>query len=103
MVPVPEIEPAVSSLNLKYHTHPTELLRSSIYVGPPPSPETDAAWARLLETIDIRVTGKELARNNRSSVGLPRGGHLAWLGVYHELHCVVSRFHPTPSYLVAKE
>ena len=38
----------------------------------------------------IRVTEAELRRDNQDSVELPEGGgYLGWLGVFHELHCVV--------------
>lgn len=36
----------------------------------------------------IRVTADELAVHNQKSVPLPDGGYLAWMGVFHELHCV---------------
>ena len=38
----------------------------------------------------LRVTKKELERDNQVSVPLPEGGgYLGWMGVFHELHCVV--------------
>ena len=38
----------------------------------------------------IRVTEAELRRDTQDSVALPEsGGYLGWLGVFHELHCVV--------------
>lgn len=40
--------------------------------------------------MSIRVTESELAQNEQMSVRLPNGGYLAWLGVFHQLHCVVS-------------
>ena len=38
----------------------------------------------------IRVSEVELRRDDQESVGLTEGGgYLAWLGVFHGLHCVV--------------
>ena len=38
----------------------------------------------------IRVTAKELEQDNQESVKLKEGGgYLGWLGVFHELHCIV--------------
>ena len=60
----------------------------------PPSPEVDRAWHDLLSKITIRVSREELERSNQSSVALPKGGgYMAWLGVYHQLHCIVSMHH----------
>ena len=55
-----------------------------------PSPSIDASWHYLLEPTTIRVTSEELAQSNQTSVTLPGGGYMAWLGVFHELHCIVS-------------
>ena len=39
----------------------------------------------------IRVSEAELERGNQESVILPEGGgYLGWMGVFHELHCIVS-------------
>lgn len=64
-------------------------MHESPYVGPP-GLEIDGAWSDLMGNMSIRVTESELARNGQMSVKLPNGGHLAWLGVFHQLHCVVS-------------
>ncbi|KZZ97458.1 hypothetical protein AAL_03422 [Moelleriella libera RCEF 2490] len=53
-----------------------------------PGPESEEAWHELMDTMAIRVTAEELAVHDQQSVALPRGGYLAWLGVFHELHCV---------------
>ena len=63
-------------------------MRDSPYVGPP-SEELDETWRDLMSHMAIRVTQAELNQNNQTSVALPHGGYLAWLGVYHQLHCVV--------------
>lgn len=64
-------------------------MHESPYVGPPGS-ELDGAWSDLMGNMSIRVAGSELAQNGQTSVKLPNGGYLAWLGVFHQLHCVVS-------------
>ena len=75
-------------------------MRESPYVGPP-TPELDVAWRDLMGNMSIRVTKAELERTGQRSVELPQGGYLAWLGVFHELHCIVSKFlfllHPRTS------
>ena len=66
-------------------------LNHNPFVGPP-TPQVDAAWHDLLDNIHLRVSKEELERTKQTSVELPEGGgFLAWLGVYHELHCLVSR------------
>ena len=55
-----------------------------------PNASIDEAWHNLLEPISIRVSKDELKRTRQSSVELPEGGgYLSWVGVYHELHCLV--------------
>ena len=62
----------------------------NIYAGPP-SPRLDTAWDALLGDMNLRVSAAELAQDGQDSVALPEGGgHLAWLGAIHELHCIVS-------------
>jgi len=41
-----------------------------------------------MTNMSIRVTKEELDAHGQTSVALPGGGYLAWLGVFHELHCV---------------
>ena len=58
----------------------------------PPSFEIDRAWHELLENTTIRVTANELSRNGdrQESIALPEGGgHMVWLGAFHQLHCLV--------------
>jgi hypothetical protein len=62
-------------------------MRDSAYIGAP-SERIDSAWTQLFSTMALRVSTSELSKHNQQSVALPNGGHLAWLGVYHELHCV---------------
>ena len=65
-------------------------LMNNVFTGPP-STGVDEAWNELLAPMHIRVSKEELERNGQSSVALPEsGGHLAWLGVFHDLHCIVS-------------
>ena len=44
--------------------------------------------------MSIRVTKAELEAHGQKSIKLPGGGYLAWLGVFHELHCVVRVWNP---------
>ena len=78
--------------NLQYSYHPTlfHRLNATPYAGPP-SPEIDRAWDALLAPMHISVSKTELQRSNQDSVALPEsGGYLGWLGVFHELHCIVN-------------
>ncbi len=69
-------------------------LTGNLYAGPP-SDEIDTAWNLLLAPMHVRITREELERDNQASVPLPEGGgYLGWMGVFHELHCVVSAFFP---------
>ena len=71
----------------------------SPYAGGP-DPEIDLAWHKLLGNTSIRVSKSELQRNgnHRESVALrdenddDNDGYMVWLGVYHQLHCIVSLF-----------
>ncbi|RAK78074.1 uncharacterized protein BO72DRAFT_495607 [Aspergillus fijiensis CBS 313.89] len=55
-----------------------------------PGSLADAAWEDLLGDMFIRVSTEELDLANQTSISLPRDDkHLAWLGVYHDLHCIV--------------
>ncbi len=64
------------------------MYESTAFVGPPGS-QTDALWDKVLKDKNIRVSADELAKNDRTSVKLPGGEYLAWIGVFHELHCLV--------------
>lgn len=74
-------------LQLKYHDH-IQTFDTSLYSGLPTS-ELDRNWDSLMSTMRIRVSDEELAARDQTSVPLSQGGNLAWLGVYHQLHCVV--------------
>ena len=64
-------------------------LSNSPFAGPP-NPSVDESWQNLLSNMSIRVSKAELDHYNRSSVQFQEGDYLAWMGVFHELHCVVS-------------
>ena len=64
-------------------------MHESPYVGSSHA-DIDLAWQALLADMNIRVTQEELALHSQTFVRLSNGGYLAWLGVYHELHCLVS-------------
>lgn len=82
---------AVLQLPIKSDPQLYDNLNHNPFVGPPTS-RVDAAWHDLLDNIHLRVSKEELERAKQSSIELPEGGgHLAWLAVYHELHCLVSR------------
>ena len=46
----------------------------------------------------LRISAEEMRASNQSSVALPKGGYMAWLGVYHELHCIVSGYQREEKY-----
>lgn len=82
---------AIANLMVSYVPVTYTDFEESAFAGPP-SPSVDKAWHDLLEKTTIRVAGEELKRSNQSSVALPAGGgYMAWLGVYHQLHCIVRR------------
>ena len=60
-----------------------------------PSPQIDEAWDKLMAPMNIRVSAEELERSNQESVSLPGGGKLAWIGAFHQLHCVVRGENPS--------
>lgn len=78
---------AFAGLAVQYEFRLYENFVDSPYAGVP-SEESDAAWSNLIANMSVRVTDKELAAHNQTSVSLPNGGYLAWLGGFHELHCV---------------
>lgn len=63
------------------------MMHDSPYVGQP-SEDVDNAWHDLMGNMSLRVTTEELAQQSQRSVALPNGGYLAWLGAYHDLHCI---------------
>jgi len=90
-------EAAVSNLEFKYTGSVFHRLNNTPFAGPP-SPELDAAWQNLLAPMHIRITEEELQQDNQTSVALTEGGgFLGWLGVFHELHCIVRRARLAPS------
>ena len=73
-------------------------LSQSPFAGPP-SPDIDAAWDKLLAPMHMRISIQELRRDNQNSVQLPEGGgYLGWMGVFHELHCIVRRIYIDKSF-----
>ncbi|KAK8057510.1 hypothetical protein PG996_011447 [Apiospora saccharicola] len=61
----------------------------SPYQGPP-SPEVDQAWKELLQYSNIRVSGEDLRKVNKTSIPMPGEEDSYWveLSVVHELHCI---------------
>jgi hypothetical protein len=82
---------AINRLDVKIMPKPYDDFEQSPFAGLPKT-SIDAAWHHLLEPTTIRVSAEELRKSNQSSVPLPNGGYMAWLGVFHELHCIVSIF-----------
>ena len=80
--------PSIQNLSLNYSPWTYTEIGTSPYTGAPGS-SVDNAWADLMSKIHIRVTKEELERNGQTSIEMPGGGYLAWLGGFHELHCVV--------------
>lgn len=93
---------------IEYETKAVDgLATDSVFAGEP-TPQLDAAWHNLLARmgpsfslllslrlinadINIRLSSTEMQRLNQTSLALSDGsGHLGTLGVYHELHCLVS-------------
>ncbi|KAL8736634.1 MAG: hypothetical protein Q9181_002299 [Wetmoreana brouardii] len=92
---------------VQYEARPVDgLATDSIFAGAP-TPQIDQAWHNLLASkmtsspqlssqplssisdINLRVTTDEMRRLNQTSLELADGsGHLATIGVYHELHCL---------------
>ena len=80
---------AISNLTFRYVPMSYTDFEISPFAGPP-SPAVDKAWHDLLAKTAIRVHGSELQNSNQTSIALPAGGgFMAWLGVYHQLHCIV--------------
>ncbi|KAF2468994.1 uncharacterized protein BDR25DRAFT_50259 [Lindgomyces ingoldianus] len=77
----------LSGLTLTHHYIQYPFLCESPYIGDP-NPSVDTAWHILLANMSLRITLSELSTHSQTSVGLLGGGYLAWLGVYHELHCI---------------
>ncbi|MCJ1391626.1 hypothetical protein MMC18_004491 [Xylographa bjoerkii] len=78
-------------LSIQSEPHLYSNLNRNAFAGRP-DPQIDASWHQLLNDINIRVSQTELEEMKQSSVSLPEGGgYLSWLGVYHELHCLVRK------------
>lgn len=62
----------------------------SNFAGPAPDLSIDKAWGDLLRPMNMRFTEREFRESvqAKSVELLQSGGYLAWLGVFHELHCI---------------
>ncbi|KAA8566477.1 hypothetical protein EYC84_009039 [Monilinia fructicola] len=79
---------AIPGLKIQYLPVTPLDLPLSPYAGPP-SDSVDQAWHDLLRNMNIRVTTEELEKSNQKSISLPEGGgHMAWIGAHHQLHCI---------------
>lgn len=78
----------LQDLDLRYQTRTYTNLTGNPFWGEP-SPSLEAAWDELLEGINIKVTTAELSRSKQQSIQLQESeGHLAWLTMHHDLHCL---------------
>ncbi|KAF7536558.1 hypothetical protein G7054_g4415 [Neopestalotiopsis clavispora] len=97
------VHPNNALRNMKLQWRPTMSITAGM--SPYASGAEDAiddAWHELMGNISIRVGQDELNQNgnHQTSVELPDGGgHLAWLGVFHQLHCLVGVAHMTSTAL----
>ena len=82
---------AIADLVVKFENQQYMTMHEIPYAGTP-SAEIDLAWRALLADMNTLVTEKELEQHDQMSVELPEGGYLAWLGVFHQLHCMVSPY-----------
>ena len=89
---MPMCSAALTDLTIRTKPLLSTTAGASPFAGGPDN-EVDLAWHNLLGNTTIRASQEELNRNgnHRESVALPEnGGHLVWLGVFHQLHCLVS-------------
>ena len=85
-----EVFPAVDDLEIEFQKSNTEVYEMSGYHGTP-NAEMDRLWEDLIRSRFIAVSHDELERSGRTSIAIkPEGPYLAWLGIFHELHCLVS-------------
>ncbi|KAF3004014.1 hypothetical protein E8E14_009025 [Neopestalotiopsis sp. 37M] len=56
----------------------------------PYTDEADKAWHDLMDWTYVRLTDKDLAAMNKTSVPLGDGGYLGMPVLFHEVHCVVN-------------
>ncbi|MCJ1464909.1 hypothetical protein MMC07_003524 [Pseudocyphellaria aurata] len=77
----------ITDLKFIYISKRFTAFQDSPFTGSP-GPDSDRAWHDLLSNMSVRVSREELERGNQTSVQLPDGGYMAWLGVFHELHCI---------------
>ena len=77
---------------IEYHSRIFPISNSP-YAGLP-NPSVDESWRNLLANMSIRVSKAELEHHNQSSVQFLEGDYLAWMAVFHELHCVVGHHRP---------
>ena len=86
-------------LDLRISTHPIMSITAGVspFAGGPDS-SIDLAWHTLLGNTSIEVSQNELGRNgnHQESVSTADGKYMVWLGVFHQLHCIVhEKFRPS--------
>ena len=81
---------AFDNLHITYSPTLFHRLNATTSAGSRP-PEIDVAWDALLAPMHITVSKADLECDNQDSVARPEsGGYLGWMGVFHELHCIVN-------------
>ena len=81
---------AMERITVSYKPKLFQNLTQNPFAGTP-SPAIDETWGELLAPMNMRVSKAELESGDQTSVALPEGGgYLAWLGAFHELHCIAS-------------
>ena len=78
---------AFAGLVVEYEMKKFEPFPTSIFSGEP-RPESEEAWHNLMTNMTVRVSQEELDAHDQTSIPLPNGGYMAWIGAFHELHCV---------------
>ncbi|KND87851.1 hypothetical protein TOPH_07439 [Tolypocladium ophioglossoides CBS 100239] len=81
--------PAASAVKLERVRFNATLVIESPYNGPP-SKEVDAAWAAIIDNMNIAVPKSDLDRVGAASIRIPDTDNMyfAGLSVFHELHCL---------------
>jgi hypothetical protein len=81
---------ALPNLHIKHVYTQFPLMRDTPFIGRPKQ-SIEGAWSNLFRNMSLRVSDAELEHQSRTSIKLPEGGNIAWLGVFHELHCIVRK------------
>ena len=90
---------SIPNIVLNYENRLFRNLSGNPFAGPP-SVEIDKAWNTLLSNMHMAASPAELEKYQQTSVELATSDrHLVWLGVFHDLHCIVSSRGASPAFL----